>query len=121
MKILIIENDIILIGAMTRVFNSLGHQVVPITVLEEALERIRQEKFELTTIDLRMNGKNQNGLSAYHLTRELYGPLPVVVITGCDDDMYEESKQFLSSDPCYRLYQKPIKIETLKEIIEFAS
>jgi len=119
MKILIIENDIILIGAMTRIFESLGHHVTPTTVLEDALDQITKEKFDLTTIDIRMNGKNQNGLEAYHLIRKLYGPLPVVVITGCDDEMYEDSKQFLV-DPYYKVYQKPIKIDTLKEIIEFA-
>ena len=121
MNILIIENDLILISAMMRIFESLDHQVTPISILKDALDIIKQEKFDLITIDLRMNGKNQNGLEAYHLIRKLYNSLPVVVITGCDDEMYDESKQFLDNDPYYRVYQKPIKIDTLKEIIHFAS
>ncbi|MDJ0915442.1 MAG: response regulator [Desulfobacterales bacterium] len=85
-KILIIDDDPVVVKYLTSLFNDNGYETVSASSTMEGLEAVRKEKPDLITLDLEMPG--EWGPRFYRKLRkdkELKNT-PVVVISGIDGD-----------------------------------
>ena len=123
MKILIVENDEFLASTIAMILLDENHEAEFSVDINDALRKVEISQYDLVTLDLRMNGKDRSGLEVYEKIRSLpWGSnVAIVVITGCDDEMFDDAKKIELTDPNYAIYQKPIHIEELREIVEFGA
>ena len=85
-KILIIDDDPVVVKYLTSLFNDNGYETVSASSTMEGLEAVRKEKPDLITLDLEMPG--EWGPRFYRKLRkdkELKNT-PVIVISGIDGD-----------------------------------
>jgi DNA-binding response OmpR family regulator len=79
MRVLVVEDDFDLSGALTRLLTRRGFHVVHCTQGEEALQRLGQDLFELMVLDLGLPG--MDGLQLLQRLRASGLRLPVLVLT----------------------------------------
>ena len=88
-KILVIDDDKLVLGTLKRLLKTEGYNVATGQSGDEALERIRQSNFDLIISDIRMPGidglETLKEIRAY-LSKEGRERIPELVITGYDND-----------------------------------
>lgn len=85
-KILIIDDDPIVVKYLQAVFSDNGYETVTAGTSEEGLEVVRREKPDLITLDLQMPG--EWGPRFYRKLRKDKDlkKIPIIVISGIDGD-----------------------------------
>jgi two-component system response regulator (stage 0 sporulation protein F) len=79
----------------------------------KAVELVKEQKFDLLFIDVRMPG--MNGLDTFRAVRQIDTKAVVVMMTGyAVDDILEETKKF----GAYDILRKPFDINQIKEVID---
>jgi len=125
MKILIVENDVI-VGKIWRKWLSRLHEVRSAESAATALEAIDEELPDLVILDLRLNGPNpaSSGLRVFNYLREKANNIPVIFITGLEYnvELYQEAKKISENDSGAgintELVRKPISIHKLTELVD---
>ena len=108
MRVLIIEDDVILALDLKRMLGRLGHEVAALaTTLDEGLMRIEKGGFDIAVIDLNLRGQ-----SGTELPRLLFKKgLPAIITTGYDAKNLPED---LGVCPCLG---KPYNIKDLEAVL----
>jgi CheY-like chemotaxis protein len=85
-KILIIEDDPVIVKYLQAIFSDNGYQSCVATSSMEGLEVVRKEKPDLITLDLQLPG--EWGPRFYRKLRKdkEYRDIPVIVVSGIDGD-----------------------------------
>src|SRR6185436_10908166 len=79
-RILIIDDEPVLLRSMARVLISSGYDVVALDDAESALEKLRTTSFDAIVSDISM--PRMNGLQFLRLAREHDLEVPVLLVTG---------------------------------------
>jgi YesN/AraC family two-component response regulator len=79
-KILIVDDDILILGAMQGVLRTFNYEVVSYDRGEQALDRLRQEFFDIVITDLYMPG--MDGLELIRRAKIIQPEIKVILVTG---------------------------------------
>lgn len=114
-KVLLIDDEITIVDAMTLMLKNWGCHVDAVLSLEEALKRLREIKHcpDLIISDYRLNGI-ETGLEGLHIIQKSLGKnIPSLLVTG---DTSTELLKKINQHGFYVLH-KPVKPSQLKKVI----
>jgi len=80
MKILIVDDEPIVLDSCKRILEAEGHAVTVVTSAGKALEAISTDRFALILMDIKMPGRD--GLSLMGEVKEKWPEIPVIVMSG---------------------------------------
>jgi DNA-binding NtrC family response regulator len=80
MKVLVVDDDRIVIKSCTRILESEGYSVSTVPGADEALEILAEDSFDLLLIDVKM--PKRDGLSLMREIRKSWPDVPVIVMSG---------------------------------------
>ncbi|MBI3372196.1 MAG: sigma-54-dependent Fis family transcriptional regulator [Betaproteobacteria bacterium] len=114
-RILVVEDDTTIRVALGEVLGKLGHDVVQAETGREALERSRQQNFDLVLLDLRL--PDMHGLDVLRSLREADAEALVVVMTA-----FPEVRTAIDSVKAgaYDYINKPFDLDDLRELVRRA-
>jgi putative nucleotidyltransferase with HDIG domain len=82
-RILVLDNDIDILEALTRILKKNGYYVKGLTQTDEALVRLREEQFDMLIVNYMI--EPLNGIGVVKKVREFDGELYVLLLTGKND------------------------------------
>lgn len=114
-KILVIDDDRLVRESIRKILKKAGFDPVLTPNASEALERARQEEFDLIVSDIKMPG--MNGVQAVREIRRLFNEnsrkdIPIVFITG-----YADLSKGLDAEQLGEVILKPFDLNHLVTII----
>lgn len=109
-KILVVDDDLSLLDLLVDTLTSIGYQAVGARGGAEALERLKDQSFDLLISDIKM--ADVDGLSLLRSVRSLYPNLPVLFISGV------ESPEIIGRARADGFLAKPFRISHIEELIE---
>jgi len=114
-KIIVIDDEKIVCDMAKRILENEGYEVETFMNSEFALERIRQQRFDLVITDLKM--ENISGMDILKEVNHLYPHTRVIMITAYAtlDATLEAIRERI-----YDFFPKPVKIEELKKSVKKA-
>jgi CheY-like chemotaxis protein len=80
MKILVVDDDIIVIKSCTRILEAQGFEVLTVSGVQEALEIMKKQSFDLLLVDVKM--PINDGLFLTREIRKDFADIPIVVMSG---------------------------------------
>ena len=86
-KVLVVDDDPVVGKSFDRVLSGKGYAVITARNGEEALNKLRNETYDVVFTDIKMPG--MNGLEVAERVRASQPWLPVVIVTGYGTDAYE--------------------------------
>ncbi|MEI6214996.1 MAG: PAS domain-containing protein [Desulfuromonadales bacterium] len=103
------EHNLRVLGAI--LLKAIGFTVITVCNGLEALEEFhtRGSGIDLVLMDMLM--PEMSGREAYRLLREQSAFIPIIICSGCDENVIED---FLEDDPCAAVIQKPYRPEELQ-------
>lgn len=111
-RILIVDDDEISCRLFAKVLEGDGHKVQQAGSGEEALDRLRNESYDLLLVDVRMPGIT--GLDVTRAMRQEQPSLPVIVMTAFGSI---ETAVEAINEGAYDYVSKPMNLDELKKII----
>ncbi len=113
-RILAVDDEPVILRFLSRVLAEEGYNIETTDSAEDALERMKNNRYRLIIMDMKMPG--MSGIELYRYAQEIAPSLArrIVFITG--DVMGEDTKQFLSDMNAHYL-AKPIDIDQLKKLL----
>jgi len=122
-KILVIDDDVLVIRAIDKFLKSSGYEVVTAQSGQEALEKIGSDNFDLIISDIRMPG--MDGIETLKKIRELglqqgKEKLPAIIITGYagGDDVYRKAGELGIAECIYKPFELDEFIGVIKKNLE---
>ena len=117
-RILVIDDEELLIRSMSRLLEKFGHQVYTAKNADDAEAMAEEEEFDLIICDIRMPGKN--GVEIVKtiqrfLVSKKRQKIPIIFVTGFVDEQIEQEAKKL--EPLAYLL-KPFDLEELMGIIK---
>ncbi len=112
-KIIVIDDEEIVCKMTKMVLTKEGYEVETFTDSKEALQRIKEKKFDLVITDLKM--EDIDGMDILRETNKLYPNAKVIMITAYAtlDTAIEALRGHV-----FDFFPKPIKIEELKRSVK---
>lgn len=80
MKILIVDDERIVLDSCKRVLEVEGHTTTPVASADAALEALGAERYALILMDIKMPGRN--GLSLMREVKEKWPDIPIIAMSG---------------------------------------
>lgn len=112
-RVLVIDDEKIVRDFFKRLLSLLGLEVVDVEDGYKAVEAVKQNKFDLYFIDVRMPGLN--GLETYRQIRQLDPSALAVMITGyAVEDILEQAQK----EGIYSNIRKPFDINQIKDLLD---
>lgn len=113
MKVLLVEDNVMLSETYAEILSLLGHEVLDIVVTgPDAIEAARRNLPDLVLMDIALEGV-MSGIEAAEIIVE-HRPMPIIFISGFSD---EKVRARVSKIPNHRFMMKPIDFEALREVI----
>jgi two-component system KDP operon response regulator KdpE len=84
LRILVVDDEPAMVGAVSALVGSAGHQVVTAYDGDTALRRLSEERPDLVLLDLAMPGRD--GVEVVRLARET-SDVPIIILTGETDEL----------------------------------
>jgi DNA-binding response OmpR family regulator len=109
MKILVIDDDVLLLRVMSRILVNDGHEVQSATDGERAMAIYRDMQPELVITDIVMPG--QEGMETILTLRRDDNPVKIIAISGTDAEMLETARLIGADD----VIEKPFRAHELIE------
>ena len=109
-KILVVDDDALLRDLLVDTLQTIGYETTGVSDGIEALQSLRNEKFDLMISDIKMPGID--GLALLRKTRRYYPDLPVLFITGV------ASPEIIGRASPDGFLAKPFRINHIEEMIE---
>jgi len=111
-KILIVDDDVFVIGAMQKILQSYNYEVSSCDRGGEALDRLRQEFFDILITDLRM--PEMDGLELIRRAKIIQPEIKAILVTGLPitESRYEANGVKLGG-----FLLKPINWDELKALL----
>jgi DNA-binding response OmpR family regulator len=107
MKILVIDDDVLLLRVMSRILTNDGHEVRGATDGERAMVIYREMQPELVITDIVMPG--QEGMETILTLRRDDNPVKIIAISGTDAEMLETARLIGADD----VIEKPFRAHEL--------
>jgi two-component system response regulator MtrA len=107
MKILVIDDDVLLLRVMSRILVNDGHEVRSATDGERAMAIYRDMQPELVITDIVMPG--QEGMETILTLRRDDNPVKIIAISGTDAEMLETARLIGADD----VIEKPFRAHEL--------
>ncbi len=79
-RILVVDDEVVICKSCEKILRRQGHEVAWVLSGKEALERVRQDKFDVVFTDLKM--ADIGGMEVLRTIREEFPDLAVIIITG---------------------------------------
>jgi CheY-like chemotaxis protein len=111
-KILIVDDDVFIIGAMQKILQSYNYEVSSCDRGEEALDRLRQEFFDILITDFHM--PEMDGLELIRRARIIQPGIQAILVTGCPT---EEIRCKANEEKLSGFLLKPINWNELKALL----
>lgn len=116
LKVLIVEDELIISLLIERMLGSLGHDVIgKVSSGEEAVAKAREQSPDIILMDIRLQGKI-NGIEAMAQIRESRD-IPVIYISGNTDKLYKDE---IESNEYIDFLSKPITFAALSRSLQLA-
>ena len=114
-KIMVIDDERIVCNMAKKVLENEGYDVETFTDSQLALERIKQDKFDLVITDLKM--ENISGMDILREVNQRYPGTKVIMLTAYAtlDATIEAIRERI-----FDFFPKPVKIEDLKNSVKKA-
>lgn len=109
-KILVVDDDATLLGLLVDTLTAIGYQAVGVPGGIEALDRLRQESFDLLITDIKMPG--MDGIALSKKVRRHHPDLPILFITGV------ASPEIIGRASPDGFLAKPFRINHIEDLIE---
>lgn len=109
-RILVVDDDLNLLDLLNDTLNVIGYQTVPAHGGIEALEKLKNERFDVMVTDIKM--PDLDGIQLLKKVRRQYPDMPVLFITGY------ASPQMIGEAAPDGLLTKPFRIAHIEELIE---
>ncbi len=110
--VLLVDDDYDDLFALEAALEPLGLEIVKAESGDEALRLILQRDFAIVITDLMMPGMNGFEVCSLIRAREHSQDLPVVILTGFDEEQAKELPGYLPG--AFEFMRKPILAETLR-------
>ncbi len=114
MMILVVDDDKELCSNLADVLNDRSYRVVTAYDGDVAIQKVRENKFDLILIDMKL--PPLNGLETYLSIRNIRPDIIAIIITGYGQEMDELIKQALEKS-AYTCLQKPIDMDKLLSLL----
>ena len=120
-NILIIDDEELVTKSLLKLLSSEGYNVIVVRNGRDALERVKDNGFDLIISDVRM--PDLDGIETIkrirdELTKINRKHIPEVVITGyADKDKYERAMELKVADYIYKPFEREDFLKTVKGII----
>ena len=115
---LVVDDDRIVLRAVSRIVQRLGYDVTSEEDPDVALETLRSGRFAAVLADLNMPMRDANHLFAV-CARKVRNDVPLLVITGEDDDMRIEA--MLAGAGVEAILKKPARASLLARALDAAT
>jgi DNA-binding NtrC family response regulator len=114
-KIIVIDDERIVCDMARKIMENEGYEVETFTNSQLALERLRQQRFDLVITDLKM--ENVSGMDILREVNHLYPQTKVIMLTAYAtlDATIEAIRERI-----YDFFPKPVKIDELKKSVKKA-
>ncbi len=114
-KIIVIDDEKIVVNMCKKVLENDGYEVETFTDSQAALEKIRQEKFDLVITDLKM--ENVSGMDILREVNQRYPGTKVIMLTAYAtlDATIEAIRERI-----FDFFPKPVKIDDLIKSVKKA-
>lgn len=112
-QILIVEDNPNMSSLLSDILEFFDYKAVGAQDGEEALKVLGEESFDLVITDLRM--PKMGGIDLLRTIKDKFPHLPVVVITGFDNDSYRSDASAAHADG---FLCKPFKVDQIKELLK---
>jgi DNA-binding response OmpR family regulator len=107
MKILVIDDDVLLLRTISRILVADGHEVVTASEGERAMALYRAIRPDLVITDIVMPG--QEGIETILTLRRDDNPVKIIAISGMDAEMLETARLIGADD----ILEKPFRAHDL--------
>lgn len=107
MKILVIDDDVLLLRTMTRILVADGHEVASASEGGRAMALYREHRPDLVITDIVMPG--QEGIETILTLRRDDNPVKIIAISGVDAEMLETARLIGADD----ILEKPFRAHEL--------
>ncbi|MCK4942583.1 MAG: sigma-54-dependent Fis family transcriptional regulator, partial [Candidatus Aminicenantes bacterium] len=114
-KILVVDDDMIVRDSMGNWLLEEGYQVDTIDNGHDALEMIKTDTYDLAVVDIKMPG--MDGIELLKLSKEIYPDLPILVMTAYAS--VDTAVQAMK-DGAFDYIVKPFDPESVSQVIERA-
>jgi DNA-binding NtrC family response regulator len=115
LEIMVLDDEAIVGARLQPSLEKAGYLVESFIDSKEALQRLREKRFDIVVTDLKM--ANVDGMEIHRFAKERWPATAVIIITGFAT--VETAREALQSG-VYDFIAKPFKISHLREIIEKA-
>lgn len=82
MKILVVDDERIVLNSCKRVLEAGGFEVFPVTCAQKALTTLEEEEFSLVLIDVKM--PERDGMYLIEEVKKKWPDMPMIVMSGYD-------------------------------------
>lgn len=110
--VLVVEDEQSIRDALIELFEVDGNSVIAAEHLPEALERLRNQRFDLIVTDLRLGGKRDGGLQVMALAGMLSPDAMVLVLTAYPDDANRQASFRLGA---LHFLEKPVDLAVIAQ------
>ena len=107
-KIMIIDDDALIVNTLRCLFESLGHQVESSLTLSEGLDMVQSDRFDLVFLDVRL--PDGNGLDHLETIQAAPGQPEVIILTGYADS---DGAELAMKSNAWDYLKKPATAEEL--------
>ena len=114
-KILVVDDEAVIRDIFKRILETKGHQVVAVESGSEALDKIKEEPFDIIFLDIVMPGIG--GLKTCQTIEKINPEAKIVMMTGYGTEVEEEIGKALKVG-AYECLYKPFTIKELLDTIE---
>ena len=114
-KILVADDEVVIRNLFKRLLETKGHQVVTAKDGSEALDKIKEEPFDIIFLDIVMPGIG--GLKACQTIEKINPEAKIVMMTGYGAEAEEEIEKSLRAG-AYECLHKPFTIKELLDTLE---
>jgi DNA-binding response OmpR family regulator len=111
-SLLLVDDDLPLLAALSRFLSDSGFQVVPCSTFEDAKREIATVRPDILITDVRLGAFN--GLQLALLARDVRSDVRLVVFSGFDDPVLKEEARRLGAT----YLVKPVSAHALVEALE---
>ena len=111
MKILVIDDDVLLLRTITKILAAEGHEVLTANDGSRAMTIYRQQQPEMVITDIVMPG--QEGLETILTLRRDDNPVKIIAMSGRDIEMLDTAKLIGADD----VIEKPFRAQDLLDRI----